>query len=113
MSDDRLDYAYSDGTRIHLQSFHLATGQPESEEITIDTAQWKAVFARTVAVNKQAVSIIYENRQTNERVAGVALIDRKTGKVIYRGEVQADGTEQERQQAWRKFELLSGLALYG
>ncbi|WP_127533522.1 hypothetical protein [Paenibacillus kobensis] len=111
VADDRLDYAYTDGSRIHLQSFDLATGQPESEEILIDTSQWNAVSARAVAANPKAFSIIYENKKADDPIAGVAIVDRKTGKVIYRAEVQADGTEQERQEALRKFDLVSGLAL--
>lgn len=63
--------------------------------------------------NEKLLSVVYRTGQSGSQAVknGVALIDRATGKVVYRGEVEASGNAAKQQEALQKLQIHQGINL--
>jgi hypothetical protein len=81
---------------IYYKAFKL---NDENQELPaswkVDTHAWGANSAYANYYDDQYVRITYQNEKPSASLRGVALVDIKTGEVIYRGEVETDGTAEE------------------
>lgn len=105
--DNRIDSLSENEGVINYNAFELNEGSQElPASWKVDTHAWGANNAYVRVYNDQLVKITYQNDNVDSPLRGIALVDVKTGEVIYRGEVQTDGTTEEQKQRISKLVMM-------
>jgi hypothetical protein len=98
-------FTVSDGV-VHYHIYEISKdGDPIVNSWKVDTHAWGAIEANVHRYNEHTAQILYRLDKENSCIRGTALVDIETGEVIYRGEVQTDGTEEEQQYKLRRLTL--------
>ncbi|GMK40156.1 hypothetical protein PCCS19_32110 [Paenibacillus sp. CCS19] len=105
--NDRVDSLSVNEGVVYYNAFKL---YEDSQELPapwkVDTHAWGANDAQVGTYNAELVRITYQNDNNSAPLRGVALVNAKTGEVIYRGEVQTDGSAEEQNKRISRLVLM-------
>lgn len=111
VSNGQLRFALTEGATISYYVFDMKSGRRVGQTLKVDASAWGAKRAQAWSSNEKSISILYNGGESQPGAAGVAVIDLQGGKVLYRGEIQGDGTDAEQERIRKHFQLDRGLQL--
>ncbi|MWC27430.1 hypothetical protein [Paenibacillus sp. MMS18-CY102] len=122
IAGSKLHCAKKNNSVLTYRDYNLADGMKLDHTLKIDASEWGADTLYLSDSNDKYLSINYSTVPPAEEakgqqsgnysaINGVALIDRATGKVVYRGEIQALGTDAEQQRAINNIRINQGIVL--